>query len=35
VVKKHRGQPLKFLVGGVLAHIEDLRHERGPFLLRI
>jgi hypothetical protein len=29
--EEHRRQPLEFLVGRVLAHVEDLRHAGGPF----
>jgi hypothetical protein len=29
VKEQHRGEPVEFLIGGVLAHIEDLRHARG------
>jgi hypothetical protein len=30
VKQKHRGQPLKFVISGVLAHIEDLGHAARP-----
>jgi hypothetical protein len=30
VKQKHRGQPLKFVISGVLAHVEDLGHAARP-----
>src|SRR6476469_8857616 len=35
VKKQHRGKPVEFLVGGVLAHVEDLGHASRPFLVRL
>ena len=35
VKEQHRGEPVEFLVGGVLAHIEDLGHASRPFLVRL
>jgi hypothetical protein len=29
--EEHRRKPLQFLVGGILAHVEDLRHADKPF----
>ena len=34
VKEQHRGEPMEFLVGGVLTHIEDLRQGRSRFLTR-
>jgi hypothetical protein len=31
VKQQHRGQPLKFILGRVLAHVEDLGHANRPF----
>jgi hypothetical protein len=33
--EQHRGESVEFLVGGVLAHVEDLRHASRPFFLRL
>ena len=32
--QEHRRQALKLVVGGMLAHVEDLRHAGSPFCLR-
>jgi hypothetical protein len=31
VKQQHRGQPLEFVISGVLAHVEDLGHARSLF----
>jgi hypothetical protein len=33
--KEHGREPVEFLVGGVLAHVEDLGHASRPFLVRL
>lgn len=33
--QQHRGEPVKFIVGRVLAHVEDLGHASRPFVSRL
>jgi hypothetical protein len=32
---QHRREPVKFLVRGVLTHVEDLGHASRPFVMRV
>ena len=34
VEQEHRGKPLKFFIGRMLAHVEDLGHASRPFVMR-